>query len=89
MEEIQGTSYYNSQSYDDQQHRFNHQYEVDQVGDIRIRDQLLKVTNDSLQQDQGSSKLGDMIPARMEKLTILKEEEATTDFQTCFCWRYK
>ena len=35
-------------SYDDQQHRFSHQYQVDQDGDITVRDQLLKLTDDTL-----------------------------------------
>ena len=69
------------QSYDDQQCRFNYQCEVDQDGDISMRDQLLKVTDDSLQQDQRSRMLGDIIPARMQKLMISHEENATTDVQ--------
>ena len=48
-----------------------------------MRDQFLKVTDDSLQQDQRSRTLGDMIPARMQKLTI-PHEEATTDVQIRF-----
>ena len=48
-----------------------------------MRDQLLKVTDDSLQQDRRSRTLGDMIPARMQKLTI-PHEEATTDVQIRF-----
>ena len=72
------------QSYDNQQRRFNHHYEVDQDGDISMRHQLLKVTDDSLQQDQRSRMLGEMIPARMQKLRIPHEEEATTDVQIRF-----
>ena len=72
------------QSYDDQQRRFNHHYEVDQDGDISMRNQLLKVTDDSLQQDEISRMLGEMIPARMQKLRIPHEEEATTDVQIRF-----
>ena len=41
------------QSYDAQEHRFDYyQYEIDQDGDINMRDQLLKVTDYNLQQDQ-------------------------------------
>ena len=67
------------QSYDDQQRRFNHQY--DQNGDISMGDQLLKVTDDSLQQDQRSGKLGAMIPARMQNLTIPHEEKQQLMFK--------
>ena len=64
------------QSYDDQQRRFN-----DQNGDISMGDQLLKVTDDSLQQDQRSGKLGAMIPARMQNLTIPHEEKQQLMFK--------
>ena len=45
------------QSYDDQKRRFSHKHEVDQDGDVSMRDQLLKVTDDSLKQDQRSRML--------------------------------
>ena len=44
-------------------------YEVYQNGDISIRDELLKVTPDTLQQDQ-SRILRDVTPARIQKLMI-------------------
>ena len=44
-------------------------------------DQLLKVNDDSLQQDQRSSKLGVMIPASMQNLTIPHEEEQQLMFK--------
>ena len=78
------------QSYDDQQHRFNHQYEVDEDGDIGMRDKLLKIAEDSLQQDQRSKILEDMIPAMMQKITIPHEEEATTNLQNKISsWRHE
>ena len=49
-----------------------------------MRDQLLKVTDDSLQQDQRSKVIQGGIPARMQKLMIPHEEEATTDAQISF-----
>ena len=52
-----------------------------------MRHQLLKVTDDSLQQDQRSRMLGHMIPARMQKLMIPHEEKATTDVQIRFSVR--
>lgn len=37
------------QSYDAQEHRFDYyQYEIDQDGDINMRDQLLKITDYNL-----------------------------------------
>ena len=53
----------------DQQHRFNHQSEVDQGKDVSIRDQLLKMNADNSQQFQ-SSILGDMIPNRIETTNL-------------------
>ena len=60
-------------------------YEVDQDGDISIRDELLKVTPDTLQQDQ-SRILRDVTSARIQKLMIPHEEEQTDEISS---WRYK
>ena len=73
------------QSDDDQQHRFNHQYEVNQDGDVIMRTQLLEATDDTLQQDQ-SKMLGDMIPARMQRLTI-PQIRVLQEYKACQIFR--